>query len=106
MSEPSKSTDEQVRFAITDKRLIQFRYHGSVRVAEPHDYGVQNGIARLLVYQLRGPVRPGRSGATGWRMLDFSKLEECVALDDTFPGTRGSAHRDHYGWEVLYARVG
>lgn len=97
--------DARLRFAIANKRLIQFRYHGSQRVAEPHDYGVNNGITRLLVYQLRGPIRSTRSSATGWRLLGVSKLEDCVALDVTFPGSRGPAHRQHLGWESLHARV-
>jgi hypothetical protein len=102
----STSVDAQLRFAIANKRLIRFRYNGNVRIAEPHDYGVLDGVTRLLVFQLRGPIRSGQRGATGWRLLDFSKLEECTALDETFSGSRGSAHRNHYGWELLHARVG
>ncbi len=102
----SNSIDAQLRLAIANKRLIRFRYHGSDRVAEPHDYGVNNGVTRLLVYQLRGPARSTRGSATGWRLLDVSKLEDCFALDDTFPGSRGPAHRQHLGWEILHARVG
>src|SRR5439155_6202844 len=45
----SRSVDGQLRFAIANKRLIQFRYHGDRRVAEPHDYGIQNGTPKLLV---------------------------------------------------------
>ncbi len=104
-AELPQSTDAQLRLAIANKRLIRFRYHGVPRVAEPHDYGVHNGITRLLVYQLRGPVRSARGNAIGWRLLDLSKLEDCVALDDTFPGSRGPAHRQHLVWEVLHARV-
>jgi len=96
--------DDQVRFAIGNKRLIQFRYDGSSRVAEPHDYGVQNGVLRLLAYQLRGPVRPKRS-PVGWRLLDLSKLEALVVLDDTFPGSRGHEHHQRLVWDEVYARV-
>ena len=39
--------------AIREKRLIEFTYKsGGVRIAEPHDYGIQNGIERLLTFQL------------------------------------------------------
>ena len=41
--------------AIREKRLIEFTYKsGGVRIAEPHDYGIQNGIERLLAFQLSG----------------------------------------------------
>ncbi len=50
----SRSIDGQLRFAIANKHLIQFRYHGDRRVAEPHDYGIQNGTPKVLVYQRRG----------------------------------------------------
>jgi hypothetical protein len=44
------SLDAELRTAIADKRLIELRYKGAVRIAEPHDYGVQNGVERLLIY--------------------------------------------------------
>jgi hypothetical protein len=37
--------DHLLYAAIENKRLIRFDYKGKKRVAEPHDYGVQNGIA-------------------------------------------------------------
>lgn len=101
----SQSLDERLRFAIENKRLIQVRYQGRPRVAEPHDYGVQRGIERLLVYQLRAPVDLPRRSVKGWRLLDVSTIEECVVLDDTFSGSRGSSHHNHLSWEVVYARA-
>jgi hypothetical protein len=97
--------DEAVRFAIANKRLVEIRYGGKLRVAEPHDYGVQKGIEKLLVYQLRASGRASKNGVTGWRLLDVPKIETCRALDETFAGSRGSAHHDHYQWDVLYIRV-
>lgn len=97
--------DEELRYAIEHKRLIQLRYHGRIRTVEPHDYGVHKGIERLLVYQLRAPVDvPGKS-VKGWRLLDVSRIEDCEVLDEGFPGSRGDAHREHLQWEILYARV-
>ena len=44
--------------AIREKRLIEFTYKSSgVRIAEPHDYGIQKGIERLLAFQLSGESR-------------------------------------------------
>ena len=98
------SADARIRFAIANRRLVDVRYSGTTRIAEPHDYGVQNGRERLLVFQLRGPARPGHT-AIGWRLLETSKIEALTVLDDTFKGSRGQAHSDHHEWEVVYARV-
>ena len=100
-----RSIDEQLRFAIGHKRLIEIRYHGYDRVAEPHDYGVHRGTEKVLVYQQRGPARSERGSATGWRLMELSQVENCVALDETFPGSRGRSHQRHLEWDVLYARV-
>jgi len=103
----SRSIDGHLRFAIANKHLIQFRYHGRRRVAEPHDYGVQKGTAKLLVYQRResGGNVSGHT-AQGWRLLDVAKIVECSVLEATFPGSRGEAHHRHYSWDVVYVRVG
>lgn len=96
--------DERIRFAIANRRLVDVRYGGTMRVAEPHDYGVQNGRERLLVFQLRAPARPGHT-PTGWRLLDLVKIQELAVRADTFPGSRGQSHPAHYEWEEVYARV-
>jgi hypothetical protein len=99
--------DEQLRFAIAHKRLIQFSYAGAQRVAEPYDYGVQNGVVKLLVYQrLASETGTLRHGAKGWRLLDVSKIAECSVLDQDFKGSRGAQHQRHRAWDVVYARVG
>lgn len=95
--------DERLRFAIANKHLIEVCYHGSVRIAEPHDYGVYKGIERLFIYQLRGST-PSHSIA-GWRLLDMSQIEECLVLEKRFHGSRGPAHRIHLVWDTVYARV-
>jgi hypothetical protein len=96
------STGARIRFAIANRRLVEVRYSGTARVAEPHDYGIQNGRERLLVFQLRGPAP---HTPIGWRLLEMSKIEALIVLDDTFAGSRGQSHSAHYEWEVIYARV-
>ena len=97
------SLDERIRRAIAQKRLLEIRYKRAVRLAEPHDYGVIDGTERLLVFQLRGP--DSGKGAGGWRLLDVVKIESCVVTHQTFAGSRGQSHQQHYQWETLYARV-
>jgi hypothetical protein len=97
--------DTPLRAAIAGKRLIQLRYEGKVRIAEPHDYGVQGDRERVLIYQLRVPGSTDTKGTRGWRLLDVPKIAECRVLDETFPGSRGAAEQRHHEWDVLYARV-
>jgi WYL domain len=92
--------DHQLRTAIAGRRLIRFTYMKVSRVAEPHDYGIQNGALRLLVYQLRA-----KPFSRGWRMLDVAKIQSLVVLDQTFAGSRGAAYRTHLKWDRVFARV-
>ena len=96
--------DSQLRFAIANKRLIRFTYESAVRVAEPHDYGVRDGAAKLLAFQRR---KAGRKDfqVRGWRWLDISRIQDCIVLEDSFSGTRETAGQQHHHWDVLYARV-
>src|SRR5579884_285452 len=66
------SLDTLIRKAIRNRRLIQFQYKNHERIAEPHDYGVQNGIVRLFCYQVGGRST-GR--LPGWRMINVSKMQ-------------------------------
>ena len=67
--------------------------------------GSQSRAVRLLAYQLRGPVRAPGKDVRGWRLFDVSRIEDCVALEETFPGSRGRFHLHHLAWDVVYARV-
>jgi len=100
-----RSLDEQLRFAISHRRLLQVGYKGAFRVVEPHDYGIQKGKTRLLTFQLHRSGGSPRKSVEGWRLLDVSEIERCVVLDDTFHGSRGTSHQHHYQWDVLHARV-
>jgi predicted DNA-binding transcriptional regulator YafY len=96
--------DERLRFAITNKRLVKLSYSESVRVVEPHDYGVQKGVARLLAYQQQsfGP----KKSEPGSRLFDLAKIEELAVLEAVFKGSRGASHQNRRVWDVVYARVG
>jgi hypothetical protein len=105
-TEHSPSVDEQLRFAIANKRLIQLFYLGRRRVAEPHDYGILHGTMKLLVYQRETFDGGGsRHRDRGWRLFEVSKITECSVLDTGFRGSRIEGHQRHYSWDVVYARV-
>jgi hypothetical protein len=74
--------------------LVAVSYSSTMRVAEPHDYGMQNGRERLLVFQLRGPSRSGQS-PKGWRLLRTGKIESLAVLDGAFAGSREESDGGH-----------
>lgn len=98
------SLDELLRFAIAHKRLIQVSYGGARRVGEPHDYGVMKGSPKLLIFQI-GAGGSRQKEAGDWKLLDVSKIDTCLLLDETFPGSRQDASHRHHTWDEVYARV-
>ena len=103
-SSPQHTLDNQLRFAIANKRLIRFTYQSAVRVAEPHDYGVRDGTLTLLAFQRQKAGRKDNH-VRGWRWLDLDRIQDCMVLEETFGGTREAAGQQHHRWDVLYARV-
>lgn len=99
------SLDARLRFAIKNRRLLGVVYKSTLRLVEPHDYGVHKGATRLLAYQHRGGATNGRPSPSGWRMFDVAKIEQASVLVQTFAGSRGKAHERHYQWDPLYERV-
>jgi hypothetical protein len=100
--ELQSACDASVRFAIANRRLIGFFYNSKWRIAEPHDYGVKNGVPKLLVYQVRGE---SSTIVRGWKLLDLSKIEQLAILAGTFRGTRARPNQHHMEWDDLFARV-
>ena len=88
--------------AIENKQLIRFRYHNKERFAEPHDYGVQKRVARLLSWQMGGQSS-GR--IPGWRWFDVIEMQDCEMLDEHFPGNRNVPTGKHHQWEEVFIRV-
>lgn len=88
--------------AIHQKRLLSFFFDGNARIAEPHDYGIQNGKVRILVFQVAG----GSSGPIpGWRWIDLMRMSQLELLTQTFEGNRIAPTGNHHKWDILFARV-
>jgi predicted DNA-binding transcriptional regulator YafY len=102
VSNPRPQIHDQLLQAINARRQISFIYQDKPRIAEPHDYGMQNGQARLLSYQIGGQSGSGR--LPNWRMFDVNKMSDFKMLDETFPGNRPA--KQHYQWDKLFIRVG
>ena len=96
------SSDELLRAAIAQRRLIELVYHGKTRILEPHDYGVHNGSVKLLGYQIAG-ASSGR--LPNWRWIEVDQITDLRLLDRTFPGGRAIPSGKHHQWQRLFARV-
>jgi len=103
MVEVPKHTDEVIRAAIAQRRKIRFCYHGKERIAEPHDYGIQNRQLRLLVYQTGGQSKSGTLPA--WRLIDVSGISNLEILPETFAGNRPAPSGHHHKWDQVFLRV-
>jgi hypothetical protein len=102
MSGIDPETHKIVLAAIQQMRQIGFMFGGKERIAEPHDYGVQKGITRLLAWQTGGQSS-GR--IPGWRWFAAGRISGITLLDRTFPGNRPAPSGRHHQWDALYARV-
>ena len=90
-----KTLDELLRSAIVGKRLVQLRYSGSIRVVEPHDYGVKNGSAMLLAYQ-QSDLQPGEKIGHGLATVRCREDRRLHRVGDKFKGSRGASHQHHH----------
>lgn len=97
------SVDQQIRTAIRDLRVVSFTLRGLERRAEPHDYGVLNGVEKLFFYQIGGSSRSGPP--IGWRWAVVADIENLAVLEQQFPGVRTVPSARHTNWDVLYASV-
>jgi hypothetical protein len=97
------NVDVALRRAIGERRLVTFTLHGLPRRAEPHDYGVIHGEAKLFFYQVGGRSRSGRP--FGWRWALLSEIQQLQLLHQTFRGSRDSRSGRHVDWDRLIASV-
>lgn len=97
------SLHDQLLSAIERRRLIRFEYHELPRVAEPHDYGIINGVEQLLVYQVGGESRSKK--LPDWRLVRVAEIKQLRILDKRFPGGRPVPSGKHKKWDPIFARV-
>jgi len=97
------SVHDLLCFAITNKRLVRFEYQDCDRTAEPHDYGILNGVGHVLVYQVRGESKSKR--LPDWRFIRVAGMKRLQLLEETFRGGRPVPYGKHKKWERLFVRV-
>ena len=88
--------------AIEDRRMIRLRYHGRIRILEPHDHGILNDSVQLLAYQV-GDSSSRR--LPNWILMNSDEIIDLELLDQTFPGGRPTASGKHLKWQTLFIRV-
>jgi predicted DNA-binding transcriptional regulator YafY len=93
--------DRVLRKAIQAKHLLRFFYKNKERVVEPHDYGIQKGIARLLSWQIGGK---STRKLPGWRWFDVANIQDFEVLGKSFAGNREVAGQ-HHKWDKIFIRV-
>ena len=89
--------------AIIKKQLVEFRYSGHQRIAEPHVLGVSGGALQFLGYQVGGSSSSG--GIPEWRRFDLAKMSNLKTLDQSFPGKRSFPSGRHSHWDIQLAVV-
>ena len=98
--------DQQVnpllRKAIEEKRLIRLRYKDRERIVEPHDYGIHNGLAKVLGYQVAGS---SSHKLPSWRWMEEDLMLEIEVLNRRFAGGRLPESGKHHRWDKLFIRV-
>jgi hypothetical protein len=99
---PDPELDQLLRTAIAQTRLLRLRYGGRDRIVEPHDYGLHNGVIKLLAYQVGG-ASSGR--LPNWRWMETDLITDARLLDQTFPGGRGASSGKHHEWDKVFLRV-
>jgi hypothetical protein len=99
----SRKVEDLLQRAIHEKRLVAFTLRGLRRRAEPHDYGIVHGVARLFFYQVGGQSRSGPP--VGWRWATVADISDLEILDVTFDGTRPAASGRHVHWDMVIATV-
>lgn len=82
--------------------MLRLRYKGKERIVEPHDYGEQKGVVKLLTFQIGGS---SSGNIPGWRLLDVAQIIQAEMVERSFNGGRQTPSGKHQKWDRLYIRV-
>lgn len=102
MTDSQREVNPLLWKAIEERRLIRLRYNERERIVEPHDYGVQNGVVKLLAYQVDGS---SNHKLPNWRWLEEDSMSDIELLSERFAGGRPTESGEHHRWEKLFIRV-
>ena len=90
--------------AIRSKRLLNFVYHGSSRMVEPHTYGFDKWRREILcAYQLQGVSHSGT--AQGWRTFLVAEMADARLETRRFEAARAEYCRDDGAFAEILAQL-
>ena len=90
--------------AIRARTLLMFGYGDTVRIVEPHVYGVNTAGHEVLGAWLRpGHSRTDPQG--GWRNYLLDGIRDLQTLDEHFPGPRPGYNPDDPRIPTVYCRL-
>lgn len=90
--------------AINQKKVIRFRYHGHVRIVEPHLLGVKTtGNVVLSAWQVGGYSETGH--IPPWRNYIISDIAAIENTGETFNSHRPGYNRNDRTMVRIIARV-
>lgn len=69
--------------AIMNMNRLKIKYHGKLRIIEPHAYGLgKNGAPKLRAFQVSGFSKSGESEA--WKLFNCENINSILELDEQF----------------------
>ncbi len=78
-----KTVEEQIRQALAERRMVQFKYHGHSRRVEPHTLGrVTEGRLALLGWQVSGGS--ASEPPPGWRTFVLGEISSLKLIRTPF----------------------
>jgi hypothetical protein len=84
--------------AIENRRLIRLFYKNKERIVEPHDYGIRDGLQKLLAFQVAGA---SSHKLPNWRWMDVNSIANIELLNQTFAGGRSAPSGKHHKWDKV-----
>jgi predicted DNA-binding transcriptional regulator YafY len=79
---------QEIITAIDERRLLTFAYKGSLRVVEPHTYGISGkGVETMCAWQVDG------GSGQGFRDFHLELMTGVQVLQPNFPGPRPGYRR-------------
>lgn len=91
--------------AIEERKIIEFRYKGGIRVVEPHCYGIHEGSGKEVLsgYQTGGYTESG--GTPDWRTYDISGVSDLKVTDISFLGPRSGYNPEDPRMSEIFCKL-
>jgi len=89
--------------AIKRRKVVEFRYAGTMRTVEPHCYGVSRAGNQVLRAYETGEIGSGRS--TGWRLFNVNKMVDMRDTGRVFGENRPGYNPKDRGMALVHCNL-